>query len=176
MPAPSEYAVFTEFSPESKLMTPGWNRRVFTDTDARKGDAIQCDFATGIVTLAPGAYHISGLSMVAYTTGSEPPETTSIQSPASAGYCRLRALVPGAATEGAGLRELPNKHPSILSIGSPTTANLSPSLLETFYETDRPTQVVLEHQSGSNPEQIYLRVFVQNSKWHAFARLSIRSL
>lgn len=176
MPAPSDYAVFTEFSPESKLMKPGWNRRVFTDTDARKGDAIQCDFATGIVTLAPGAYHISGLSMVAYTTGSEPPETTSIQSPASAGYCRLRALVPGTAEEGAGLRELPNKHPSILSIGSPTTANLSPSLLETFYETHTPARIVLEHQSGSNPEQIYLRVFVQNSKWHAFARLSIRRL
>ena len=176
MPAPSEYAVFTEFSPESKLMTPGWNRRVFTDTDARKGDAIQCDFATGIVTLAPGAYHISGLSMVAYTTGQEPPETTSIQSPASAGYCRLRALDPGAMADTANLRELPNSHPSIISIGSPNTANLAPSLFETFYEIDTPARIVLEHQSGSKPDQIYLRVFVQNSRWHAFARISIRGL
>ncbi len=35
-----DYAVFTEFSPASKPMVPGWNRRIFTDTDARKGDAI----------------------------------------------------------------------------------------------------------------------------------------
>ncbi len=51
-----------------------------------------------------------------------------------------------------------------------------PSLFEAFYETDKPAQLVLEHQSGSKPEQIYLRVFVENSKWHAFARISIRRL
>lgn len=169
-----EYAVFTEFSPASKPMVPGWNRRVFTDTDARKGDAIQCDFATGIVTLAPGSYHITGLSMVAYTTGTEPPETTTIRSPASAGYCRLRTIDPGAAVQPTDLRELPNSDPSIICIGSPSTANLAPSLFETFYETDKTAQLLLEHQSGSNPDQIYLRVFVQNSKWHAFARISIR--
>lgn len=171
-----DYAVFTEFSPASKPMVPGWNRRVFTDTDARKGDAIQCDFATGIVTLAPGSYHVTGLSMVAYTTGKEPPETTTIQSPASAGYCRLRRFDPTVAADPANLRELSNSAPAIISIGSPTTANLSPSLFETFYEADKTTQMLLEHQSGSNPDQIYLRVFVQNSRWHAFARISIRGL
>lgn len=170
------YAVFTEFSPASKPMVPGWNRRIFTDTDARKGDAIQCDFATGIVTLAAGAYHITGLSMVAYTTGSEPPETTTIRSPASAGYCRLRIVDPDVAVQPANLRELPNSDPTIICIGSPSTANLAPSLFETFYETDKTAQLLLEHQSGSNPDQIYLRVFVQNSKWHAFARISIRGL
>ena len=51
-----------------------------------------------------------------------------------------------------------------------------PSLFEGFYETDKPAQLILEHQSGSNPQQIYLRVFVENSKWHAFARISIRRL
>ena len=40
----------------------------------------------------------------------------------------------------------------------------------------KPVQILLEHQSGSKPEQIYLRVFVENSKWHAFARISIRGL
>ena len=49
-----DYAVFTELSPESKLLKGGWNTRVFTNTDSRKGNAIQCDFATGIVTVAPG--------------------------------------------------------------------------------------------------------------------------
>jgi hypothetical protein len=171
-----EYAVFTELSPDSKLMTAGWNRRVFTDTDARKGNAIQCDLATGIVTLAPGAYHITGFSMVTYNTGNEPPETTTVRALASAGYCRLRVFDPDAAPDPAKLRELPNGHPSIICIGSPSTANLVPSLFETFYETDKTAQILLEHQSGSKPDQIYLRVFVQNSKWHAFARISIRGL
>jgi len=81
MPPTPDYAVFTEFSPDNKPMKGGWNRRVFTDTDVRKGTAIQCDFATGIVTLAPGAYHITGLSMVAYNSGGEPPEMTTIRAP-----------------------------------------------------------------------------------------------
>ena len=74
------------------------------------------------------------------------------------------------------LRELPNSDPGIICIGSPSTANLVPSLFETVFETDKPTQILLEHQSGSKPEQIYLRVFTQNSRWHAFARISIRRL
>src|SRR5262245_48169086 len=85
-----DYAVFTEMSPESKLLKAGWNTRVFTDTDARNGNAIQCDFATGIVTVAPGVYHISGMSVVTYNTGGEPPEMATVRAPASAGYCRLR--------------------------------------------------------------------------------------
>jgi hypothetical protein len=36
--------------------------------------------------------------------------------------------------------------------------------------------MTLEHQSGSGPEQIYLRVFTQNSKWHAMARIAIRKI
>ena len=173
---PAEYAVFTEFSPDTKPAKPGWNRRVFTDTDVRKGAAIQCDFATGIVTLAPGAYHITGFSMVAYFTKDDPPETIVARSPASAGYCRLRSFDPGAAVDPANLRELPNSDSCVICIGSPSTANLVPSLLETFYETDRPAQILLEHQSGSKPDQIYLRVFTQDSRWHAFARISIRGL
>ena len=176
MSSSAEYAVFSEFSPDTKPAKPGWNRRVFTDTDARKGAAIQCDFTTGIVTLAPGAYHISGLSMVAYFTDDDPPETIVTRSPASAGYCRLRSFDPDAAVDPANLRELPNSDPGIICIGSPSTANLVPSLFETVYETDKPAQILLEHQSGSKPEQIYLRVFVQNSKWHAFARISIHDL
>ena len=73
MSSPADYAVFTELSPDSKPAKPGWNRRVFTDTDIREGSAIQCDFTTGIVTLAPGAYHLSGLSAVAYFTKDDPP-------------------------------------------------------------------------------------------------------
>ena len=176
MPPAQDYAVFTEFSPDNKPMKGGWNRRVFTDTDVRKGAAIQCDFATGIVTLAPGAYHITGLSMVAYNSGGEPPEMTSIRAPASAGYCRLRTFDPTVSVDPANLHALDNGDPTVICIGSPSTANLAPSLFETFYETAKTTRILLEHQSGTKPEQIYLRVFVQNSKWHAFARITIQGL
>ena len=169
------YAVFTELSPESKLMKAGWNTRVFTNTDARKGNAIQCDFATGVVTVAPGVYHISGMSLVAYNSGGEPPEMTTIRSPASAGYCRLRTLGSNSVVD-PGMRDVANDDPSVVCLGSPSTANLTPSLLETYFETDRPARMILEHQSGSNPEQIYLRVFIQNSKWHAVARIAIRKI
>ena len=89
-----EHAIFTEFSPESKLLKAGWNTRVFTHTDARRGNGIQCDFVTGIITLAPGSYHFTGVSVVAYMSGGEPAEMTTVRAPASAGYCRLRTVGP----------------------------------------------------------------------------------
>ena len=170
-----DYAVFTELSPESKLLKGGWNTRVFTNTDSRKGDAIQCDFATGIVTLAAGVYHLSGLSIVAYDSGGEPPEMTTIRAPASAGYCRLRTLGSNPILD-PGMRDIGNDDPSIICVGSPSSANLSPSLFEAYFETDGPARMILEHQAGSNPEQIYLRVFTENSKWHAMARIGIRKI
>ena len=173
--AQNEYAVFTEFSPANKLMVPGWNRRIFTDTDARKGDSIKCDFATGVVSLAPGAYHLTGMSMVSYPSGGEP-ETTTIRAPASAGYCRLRVFDPLAVVDSANLKAIDNGDRSIICIGSPGTPNLAPSLFDGYYATDKTAQIVLEHQSGTAPQQIYLRVFVENSKWHAFARLNVQKL
>jgi hypothetical protein len=172
--AQNEYAVFTEFSPTDKLMAPGWNRRIFTDTDARKGDSIKCDFATGVVTLAPGAYHLTGMSMVSYA--SVPPEMTTIRAPASAGYCRLRVFDPLAVVDSTNLKAIDNGDRSVICIGSPSTPNLAPSLFDSYYETDKTAQIVLEHQSGTAPQQVYLRVFVGNSKWHAFARMTVQKL
>src|SRR6185312_4886632 len=112
-----EYAIFTELSPDSKAMKAGWNTRVFTNTDARKGDGIQCDFTTGIITVAPGAYHIAGQSTVAYTSGGEPPEMTTIRAPASAGYCRLRTIGANAIVD-PGMRTVSNDDPSVICLGS----------------------------------------------------------
>jgi hypothetical protein len=170
-----DYAVFTELSPESKLLKGGWNTRVFTNADSRRGNAIQCDFATGIVTLVPGVYHLSGMSIVAYDSGGEPPEMTTIRAPAAAGYCRLRRLGSNPVVD-PGLLEIGNDDPSVVCVGSPSSANLGPSLFEAYLETDRPARMVLEHQAGSTPQQIYLRVFIQNSKWHAAARIAIRKI
>ena len=175
-PAISDYAVFTEFSPATKPMAPGWNRRIFTDTDARRGNSIQCDLATGIITLAPGAYRLSGFSMVAYSSEGDPPETTTIRAPASAGYCRLRTYNPALVVDSANLQAIDNGDPSVICIGSPSTPNLGPSVFDAIHETATTAQLLLEHQSGTKPEQIYLRVFAQNSKWHAFARINIQRL
>lgn len=174
--AASDYAVFTELSPDSKLMQPGWNRRIFTDTDSRKGDAIQCDFATGVLTLAAGGYQLSGMSMVLYGTAGDPPETTTVRSPAAAGYCRLRTFDPNGRVDTSNLRALDNGDPSVICIGSPASANMVPSVFDAFFEAGKPTQFVLEHQSGDKPDQIYLRVYTEKSKWHAVARISIRRL
>ena len=135
--AAADYAAFTELSPDNKLMQPGWNRRIFTNTDSRKGDAIQCDFATGVLTLAPGSYHLSGMSMVLYGTAGDPPETTTIRSPAAAGYCRLRIFGSNARVDASSLRALDNGDPSVICIGSPASANMVPSVFEAFFEAAR---------------------------------------
>ena len=171
-----DFAVFTELSPDSKLMQAGWNRRIFTNTDSRKGNAIECDFRTGVVTLAPGSYRFSGMSMVLYGTAGDPPETTTIRSPAAAGYCRLRTFDPSAQLDVSNLRALDNGDPSVICIGSPASANMVPSVFDAFFEAGKPTQLVLEHQSGDKPDQIYLRVYTEKSKWHVVARISIRRL
>ena len=174
--AAADYAVFTELSPDTKLMQPGWNRRIFTNTDSRKGDAVQCDFASGVLTLAPGVYQLSGMSMVLYGATGDPPETTTIRSPAAAGYCRLRTFDPNVRVDSTNLRALDNGDPSVICIGSPASANMVPSVFDAFFEAGSATQLVLEHQSGAKPEQIYLRVYTEKSKWHALARISIRRL
>ena len=128
----------------------------------RNGNAIQCDFATGIVTVAPGIYHISGLSIVTYNTGGEPPKWPRCARPpppAIAG-CGCWARQTSTLT-------IKNEDPSVKCIGSGATANMGPSVFETYLTTTAPeTKMLLEHQAGSNPEQVYLRVYVQNSKWH----------
>jgi hypothetical protein len=98
-----------------------------------------------------------------------------VRAPASAGYCRLRIVGPNRVLN-PGMRDVDNADPSVICIGSPGTANLTASLFEAYLETDKTVEMVLEHQSGNNPEQIYLRVFTQNSPWHAMARISIRNM
>ena len=133
------------------------------------------DFVTGIITWAPGTYHCTGVSVVAYRSGGGPAEMTTVRAPASAGYCRLRTVGPSRVLN-PGMRDVDNADPSVICIGSPSTANLTASVFEAYLETDKTVEMVLEHQSGSNPEQIYLRVYTQNSPWHAMARISIRTM
>ncbi len=172
----SDYAVFTELSPNTKAMTPGFNTRVFTDCDSQRGNAIRCDFNTGAISLSPGSYQINGFSMAAYNSGNEPPEMTTIRSPAAAGYCRLRIYDPARVADLTELRGIPNEDPAIICIGSPSTPNMTPSLFDAYYTAENDVQIILEHQMGHAPDGIYLRVYTQKSKWHAFARIAIRRI
>lgn len=172
----NEFAVFTELSPATKLLKSGWNTRVCTDTDVRQGDSIQCDFETGLIALAPGSYHLSGFSMVVYDSGGEPPEMATIRAPAAGGYSRLRIHDPKRKVDQSDMRSLDNADPSVICIGSPSTPNLTPSLFDAYFTTDKTAQILLEHQSGTRPDHIYLRIHIENSKWHALARISIRRL
>jgi hypothetical protein len=173
---PPDYAVFTEFSPDTKPMIEGFNARVFTDCDSRCGDSIRCDFATGIITLAPGSYHISGFSTATYNSGGEPAEMATVRAPAAAGYCRLRTYDPARKVDLTDPRSLPNDDPSVFCIGSGCTANMTPSLFETYYTTETDIRIVLEHQMGHAPDHIFLRVYTEHSKWHALARIAIRRI
>jgi hypothetical protein len=128
----TDYAVFTVFSPDTKPMQPGWNRRA--------------------------------------------PETTTIRAPTAAGYCRLRTFDAAAREDSRDLHAIDNGDRSVICVGSVSSANMGPSLFEGVFATARTAQVVLEHQSGTSPRQIYLRVLAQNSKWHAFARINIRRI
>lgn len=165
-----DYAVYGEYSPESKQAQPGWNTRVFTKIEAQAGSRIGLDTYTGVITLAPGTYHISGFSAVTYATLAEPPEMVTTRCPAAGGYCRLRY-----ADQDPDLsRDESNKQ--AICIGSGATANAIPSLIETYITTKVETRILLEHQSGSNTDGIYLLIYSEDSIWHVFARISIRRL
>jgi hypothetical protein len=160
------YAVFSEFSPTLKPMRPGMNTRVFNHVDARSPDgAIELDESTGVITLPPGTYHITGFSTTVYYTGEEPPEMVEPRSPANGGYCRLRRA-----------EEDPEDRDAGFVFGSISTANAIPSLVETSFTTAEEAHIVMEHQCGSDVKDVYLQVFSGGSSAHVFARLSIRRL
>jgi hypothetical protein len=166
------YAVFAEYSPVIKPARTGMNTRVFNRVEARSADgAIQLDEQTGVVTLPPGTYHMTGFSTVVYYTGDEPPEMVEPRTPASGGYCRLRRLRVGETVE-----ESAEDRDAGFVFGSISTANAVPSLVETYFTTAEAARIVMEHQSGSDPKDIYLQVYSNGSSAHVFARLSIRRL
>jgi len=160
------YAVFTEYSPTIKAMQPGMNARVFNHVEARSADgSIQLDEQTGVITLPPGTYHITGFSTTVYYTGDEPPEMVEPRTPANGGYCRLRRE-----------EECPEDRDAGFVFGSICTANAIPSLVETYFTTTAEARIVMEHQCGKEPKDVYLQVYSNGSSKHVFARLSIRRL
>jgi hypothetical protein len=163
-PHPHTYAVFAEHSPTTKLMQPGMNTRVFNQVEAQAGTGIDLDMNTGAITLAPGTYHITGFSSTAYATV-EPPEMVATRAPANGGYCRLRLTTESAEDRDAGF-----------VFGGISTANVVPSLVETYFTAPEETSFVMEHQCGSNVQDVCLQSDAGGSTRHVFARICIRRL
>lgn len=161
---PHTFAVFAEHSPTTKLMKPGMNTRVFNKIEAQAGSGINLDMETGVITFAPGTYHITGFSTTAYAT-QEPPEMVATRAPANGGYCRLRLASDSAEDRDAGI-----------VFGGISTANVVPSLIETYFTAEAETQIVMEHQCGSNVQDICLQSDAGGSTKHVFARICIRRL
>jgi hypothetical protein len=61
-----------------------------------------------------------------------------------------------------------------IAIGTMSTANMTPSTIDTYFQVNEPVRIVLEHQVGNKVDDIYLQGTWMSSSWHVFARISIR--
>lgn len=181
MKVQNEYAVYAEFSPNDapKPVKSGWNSRVFTDVEMQIGSSIAYNPGanTGHVSLKPGLYHITGSSITTYEFDTNPNEVE--QNPGwptkvipNGAYARLRRV-----------DDVSGDNGSAICVGTMCSANMTASLIDTYFETTEETSIVLEHQSGFEPEgvefvpDVYLQTKGGNkSKWHVFSRLSIRKI
>ncbi len=87
------------------------------------------------------------------------------RAPANGGYCRLRLTTDSAEDREAGF-----------VFGGISTANVVPSLIETYFTTDVKAQIVMEHQCGSSVGDVCLQSDAGGSTKHVFARICIRRL
>ena len=176
-----EYAVYAEFSPgdEPKPVKSGWNTRVFTEIDVEVGESISYDkdAETGHIKLMPGLYHITASSIVTYNFVIDDPEVE--QNPGwptkvipNGAYSRLREV-----------SDTSDDNGLAICLGTMCSANMTPSLVDTYFETDKSTEILLEHQSGFEPEGVEFveGVYLQDrggngSPWHVFSRITIRKI
>jgi hypothetical protein len=146
-------------------MQPGANLRVLNRVITQMGEAIHLDTETGIVSLKAGTYRISGVSVLTYFDAQVDTDgRVSTQARPNASYATL--LHPGEAS----------RDVEPLALGTVSTANMDPSLLDAILTFDKDTQIVLMHQAGLDVEGIYLQVYVDDSDKHVMARLVIHKL
>ena len=157
-----DLAVFTEVAKEKKEMQPGWNVRVFNEIEILKGSSISKK-DDGTITLAPGLYHISALSLLCYMIDGVPGKSVeSDDFEASAGYCAI-------CTEETG-------RDGMLAIGSMMDyKDNTASFIDNILEFDETTSFQMKHQVGGNPENVFLQGNGQRST-HVYARITIRRL
>ncbi len=168
-----QFAVYAEHSDAKKPMVVdetlpprarGWNVRVFNRTEAEKGRAIRLEKGTGVVTLGAGLYHVTASSLVTYDDLAARGKVTTDAEPYG-GYCRLRY---------AGDAGCDNEQ--AICVGTMSTANMLPSLIDTYLEVTEEVGIVLEHQIGSDVAHVYLQGIWEDSSWHVFARIAIHRM
>ncbi len=159
-----EHAVFAEYSLATRQMTlEGANPRVFNTVEVPSRGGISLDPSTGVVTLMPGTYHITAVSIVTpYRDGDT--ERVTLDPQPWAGYCRLR------------YRDKPARTDKPIALGTISNANMLPSTIDTYLHVEETVELVLEHQIGPTPQGFYLQVNVGGSADHVFARISIHRL
>ena len=165
MTLPIDLAVYAEHSPALKKVLPGWNVRVFNKTEVEEGSSIRFDKNTGVISLSAGVYHLSGSSIVTYNNLDPHPSGAgwNTKTRPNAGYCRLRYAA-----------DVGCKNELAIVVGTISSANLLPSLVETYLDVPRFAEIVLEHQVGDEVAEIYLQDNSANSTWHVFSRIAIR--
>jgi hypothetical protein len=163
----ADIAVYAEHSDSQKTVEPGWNARVFNRTEMELGSSIRRAKETGVITLGPGVYHITGSSQVTYNDLAPHPRTGGWNTEArpSAGYCRLRH----ASTKPPAL--IGNE--KVIVVGTISNANMLPSLIDAYLDVPHQAELVLEHQVGEDVAGIYLQDNAAHSPWHVFARIAI---
>lgn len=163
---PTDLAVFAEHSDTRKPMLPGWNVRVFNRTEAQQGSGIRRDPASGVISLGPGVYHITGSSQVTYNDLTEHPEEPgwNTEPIPNGGYCRLCFAGKHGGTVG---------NQDAIAVGTISSANMLPSLIDTWLDVPGGAEIVLEHQVGDAVKDIYLQDNAVHSTWHVFARVAI---
>ena len=170
-----DFAVYAEHSDSNKGMVStggmygGWNARVFNRTEVHPaGSSIRLESGTGAVVLTRGIYHITAVSIVSYFEGESHGGGVPSRNPAFGGYCRLRdESRPGCETA----EDCRNE--DAVAIGTMTSANMLPSLIDTYLKVDDEARLVLEHQIGSEVAGVNLQLYVVGSTWHVMARISI---
>lgn len=168
-----QLAIYAEHSLSKKPMEvdtslpflqQGWNLRIFNRVEAQLGTSVRFEQGTGVVTLAAGTYHIVASSLVTYDDLAMPGRVSTVAEPYG-GYCRLRyADTPGCDNDDA------------IAVGTMSTANMIPSLIDCMLVVKDEARIVLEHQVGNEVAHIYLEGIWANSTWHVFARIAVERL
>ena len=175
-PAAVDYAVYGEYSLSSKPMVAGWNARVFNKREVEEGKNISLDDQTGVVTLKPGRYHITAMSLVNYADPANPTVIPTVLAP-PAGYARLRYLKDALPPDTVPTADVINASNSkALSVGTGSDANALPSFMDTFLNVTDEAKLVVEHQVGEDVKGLYLQVNENDSVWHINARITIQRL
>jgi hypothetical protein len=163
----ADAAVYAEHSDSQKPVEEGWNARVFNRTEMEIGSNIRRAETTGVISLGPGVYHITGSSQVTYDDLAPNPLTPGWNTEArpNGGYCRLRY------TSDLPPAKIGNEEAIV--VGTISNANMLPSLIDAYLDVPHQASLVLEHQVGDVVKGIYLQDNAVGSSWHVFARIAI---